>query len=222
MPVLRHASTRGRLARDEDTPVIIWPETVKAYLHRMGRDPVESCPKIEREAAQYMEALRPVLDQRDPPSRVLDIGCGLAVLDIHIARVYKSIVVRLLDGDGTGSRARGFRLQMEPWADVEAGHTMFRANVGGDVCPFVSVHRPGDFDMSCDLILSSRSWCHHYPASVYLDSVKRSLNPGGLLVVDIRAGTDGLDVLRGAGFEVVARVPDPSEKCGRFALTHWG
>lgn len=222
MPVLRHAHAYSRVARNENAPVIIWPDPVKAYLRRMGRDPVESCPKIETEAVQYMEALRPVLDSRDPPMRILDIGCGLALLDVHLARAYGPIVVRLLDGDGTAPRDRGFRLQMQAWADVEMGQAMFRANVDGAICPFVTVHQPGEFDFWVDLILSSRSWCHHYPATVYLDSVKRSLKPGGLLVVDIRAGTDGLDVLRGAGFEVVARVTDPSEKCGRFALTHWG
>lgn len=222
MPALWRGAAGGRVAGDEDTPVIFWPETVKTYLRRMGRDPVESCPKIEREAAQYLEALRPVLDQRDPPATVLDIGCGLGLLDVLIAQAYMPTTVHLLDGSGDPARrSRGYRLQMEAWNDVDMAATMFRANVYSGTCPFARVHRPGEFDIPADLILSSRSWCHHYPAAVYLASVKRSLAAGGLLVVDVRAGTDNLDVLRSAGFEVVARVPDPSEKCGRFALTHW-
>jgi len=197
---------------------IVWPDQVRDYLIRTGRDLDYSCPLIELAAVQKFAALWPVLAGRRPPESLLDIGCGLALIDVHLARAWPGVRVHLLDGDGTGAQDRGFKQTMTAWGDVAAGAAMMRANV--PACPPVTIHAPRPFHLAVDLIISSRSWGHHYPVSVYAESVVRSLNPGGLVVLDIRTGTSGLTQLAALGFEVVCRIPDPSEKCGRFALEY--
>jgi SAM-dependent methyltransferase len=196
---------------------IVWPDQVCGYLVRTGRDLDYSCPLIEDAAEQKFAALWPVLRDRPVPAALLDIGCGLALIDVHIARRWPHVRVHLLDGDGTAAQDRGFKPTMSAWGDVSAGAAMMRANA--PLSPVI-IHAPGRFHVPVDLIISSRSWGHHYPISVYADSVLRSLNPGGLLVLDIRTGTPGLSQLAALGFEVVCRIPDPSEKCARFALEY--
>jgi len=197
---------------------MIWPDQVRDYLIRSGRIPEYSCPMIEAHAVEKFAALVPVLAGRRPVRSILDIGCGLALVDVHLARTILLDAVHLLDGDGTAAQDRGFKPTMTAWADVEIGGMMMRANV--PACPPVTIHAPRPFHLAVDLIISSRSWGHHYPVSVYAESVVRSLNPGGLVVLDIRAGTSGLTQLAALGFEVVCRIPDPSEKCARFALEY--
>ena len=42
-----------------------------------------------------------------------------------------------------------------------------------------------------DLAISLLSWGFHYPVSTYLDQAHKLLRPGGVLIMDIRQGTDG-------------------------------
>lgn len=152
------------------------------------------------------------------PRVIMDIGCGQAILDILIAKHVELESVHLVDGDGSGTKRAGFRSAGKPWRDVGWGVVLFQANcpdtpvtgyrLGVDVIP----------DLQVDLVISSRSWGHHYPISEHLELVKRCLKPEGHLIIDIRNNTDGLSQLRSVGFSKVARIPDHSVKCTRWLL----
>ena len=47
-----------------------------------------------------------------------------------------------------------------------------------------------------DIIFSSISWGFHYPVSTYIDEVVKTLSERGHLIIDVRKGTDGLNILQ--------------------------
>lgn len=69
---------------------------------------------------------------------------------------------------------------------------------------------------------TASSWGHHYPAAVYAKQVARILVPGGIVIMDIRRKSMGIDEMRQAGFRYIGQVPDHSHKCYRWIFTHDG
>jgi hypothetical protein len=51
---------------------------------------------------------------------------------------------------------------------------------------------------SVDLIISLLSWGFHYPAATYLSQVYHLLSDDGVVVLDVRKGTGGVEALREA------------------------
>jgi len=51
-------------------------------------------------------------------------------------------------------------------------------------------------DARIDLVVSLISWGFHYPIDMYLEQVYDLMNDGGVLVTDLRRGTDGLRSLQ--------------------------
>lgn len=156
-------------------------------------------------------------------SDILDIGCGNCPrLDVHLARHYGgAATMHLLDGDRRippiGKEQVGFRQSTKAWKDRFAGVAYLRDRVPD--CRIVDHPPDPQRDIPCDLIVSFRAWGHHFPIGAYLDLARFSLRPGGRIVVDIRAGTDGLDVLRDGGFELISpNLELRSLKCGRWVL----
>ena len=43
-----------------------------------------------------------------------------------------------------------------------------------------------------DIVISLLSWGFHYPLNIYLDQVGKLLNNNGILIIDIREGSDGI------------------------------
>ena len=46
-----------------------------------------------------------------------------------------------------------------------------------------------------DLVISLISWGFHYPVEIYMDKVHDILSENGVIILDVRKGTGGLDVL---------------------------
>lgn len=132
---------------------------------------------------------------------ILDIGCGLAGVNVRVAEATGAQTIHLLDGDGTGPRKMGFMPETQAWFDVEAGAELVRANLPGRN---IVAHRadPGH-GIKADLILSLKSWGHHYPVETYLGLARRSLAPGARIIMDIRTGTDGEQAMVQSGFEML-------------------
>ena len=177
----------------------------------------------ETQAERQFADMRPTIDRwsRDLAIRsVLDIGCGLALIDIMIARHYLVDEVHLIDGDGSSQKGVGYDPDAVAWNDVRLGADMVRANVPDDDVIVTPHFAPGDWPRmgKFDLVISCRSWCHHYPAATYARQVAASLTPGGLVITDIRRKTNGLQTMLDAGFRVLERVPDPSDKLERLAF----
>jgi SAM-dependent methyltransferase len=148
---------------------------------------------------------------------VLDIGCGLAGIDALLVRKFGARRVHLLDGDGSASQVNGWNRATDAWNDVEKGVELVRVNGGPDI--EVITHIAGrqlQIDDQLDLVISLRSWGHHYPIPVYLPLVRQVLRSDGMLILDIRRKTDGVQQLEAAGFTQVGKIEDHSFKCDRL------
>lgn len=127
------------------------------------------------------------------PDRVLDIGAGLGLLDIALSRLWPKARFTLLDDDpSTNHLTYGYKEDTEIYSSI---HLMERTLLSNDLrSPDFEVVRVREIDSiknrRFDLVISTISWCWHYPASVYVDFVKRALVKGGHLIVDVRDKTD--------------------------------
>lgn len=161
---------------------------------------------------------------------VLDIGCGLAVMDIMLAKFAHVHTFHLLDGIGKGPKQQYTASAVEPWGSVHWGYDLMRANVPEDVS--ITKHVVADrqdteranrnLEVPVDMVMSLRSWGHHYPTSTYAELASRSLKSGGLLLLDIRAREDKQEmqceseVIMQHGFYYPEIVSPPKEsKCIR-------
>jgi len=53
-----------------------------------------------------------------------------------------------------------------------------------------------NFKEKFDLVISLISWGFHYPVSIYIDQVHDLLKPDGVLIIDVRKGSGGKDMLK--------------------------
>ena len=131
---------------------------------------------------------------------ILDIGCGVAGIDVFLNEHYKnnSPDFYLLDKTeiekkvfyGLKDKAAFYnslpvakKLLIENGVKEEKIHTQ---EVGED--------NKIKFGKKFDLVISLISWGFHYPVSTYLDQVYEMLNSGGTLIIDVRnvAGAEDL------------------------------
>lgn len=117
----------------------------------------------------------------DTCESILDIGCGVAGIDVLLKRRYPNAELRLMDGDGDDkTRMAGFGETMRPFANREVTEALLRKNR----IPFSGWVEPGTKEkLTFDLVISLLSCGWHYPATTYDVDAK-------LVIYDIRYGTD--------------------------------
>ena len=127
---------------------------------------------------------------KTPVLNFLDIGCGTGGVAIWVARHYPEASTHLIDGAAWGEKF-SWRDDGTPWADVGLALQLFKKHLPNRYVKAwpASPRRPAI--PKCDLIYSNCSWGHHYPIRTYLELVKKTLRPGGTLIVDIREGSSG-------------------------------
>jgi SAM-dependent methyltransferase len=164
--------------------------TTPGELRRLGQ-------RYENDLAAELSAFAQYLP--DSPPTVMDIGCGLGAIDLLLSRHYQhqaSFV--LVDRNEFTSRPYyGFRRVAAAYNSLEDTLTFLRTN-GMDTTKVTTVNvacDPFPQKVHADVVLSLLSWGHHYPISTYLDDVTEMLSLGGVLVVDVRKGTDGMALL---------------------------
>lgn len=179
---------------------IHFPTQVIEYLQKAKGDGFS----LEKQLARSDKQLKTVkhLFDRFNIQSMLDIGCGLGLSSIMIAKYSNMKYLGLLDGDGTGEIFHDFREDGKPWNDVKIAGILARANLPSRCkCDtFTPKDVPGY--MTVDMIVSFKSWGTHYPIGTYLGFAQRAVNPGGLVVVDLRPDDE---VFRGAQVARVAR-----------------
>ncbi len=131
-------------------------------------------------------------------SSVLDIGCGVAGIDVLLFRHFKgetSPTFHLLDKSAVDSRVfYGFKQQGSVYNSLEAARQLLVDNG----IPIDQIHLQEatddstiEFGRQFDLVISLISWGFHYPVSTYLDQVDQCMRQGAHLILDIRKDTDG-------------------------------
>lgn len=157
-----------------------------------------------------------------PPAaeNFLDIGCGLGGVAMWTTRHYPGATAHLIDGETQTEKWVSYQDGGQAWADVNIAVRLY-----AKYCPGRAVKAwPPDPTQQeippCELIFSNCSWGHHYPIETYLDMVRRTLRPKGVLIVDLRRseiGAHGAAVL-GRHFTRTGTV-DVGEK--KYTRTVW-
>ncbi len=182
-------------------PMLQWRQPTAA---RLG---IPLSPKIRIEAfvrrrvlrrqfaemmAQEYRSIRAQLPSR--PTRILDVGCGVAAIDALLFMHYgrrSDLQFFLLDRSELFDLPRyGFSTRREFYNSLSVAERLLRAN-GIDTARVHLLEAPKEPPLSLpavDLVVSLASWGFHYPVSTYLEPAWNALAPGGTLILDIRAG----------------------------------
>jgi SAM-dependent methyltransferase len=146
-----------------------------------------------QDVAEDFRLIEPCLPAK--AAATLDIGCGMAGIDVLLWRHYRQPLIHLLDGTGDTAVRILFHQAMSPYNSMEVA----RGLLEGNGVPAGRIKEwPPDSSLTlppCDFIISLLSWGFHYPVSTYLPLVGRCLRPGGRLILDVRKGHGGLNEL---------------------------
>jgi hypothetical protein len=131
-------------------------------------------------------------------SKILDIGCGVAGIDVLLHRHYdcdNDIKFYLLDKTNIDKKVYYF---FEKKGSFYNSLQIAKRILCDNGIPRKNIYLlevTADHDIKAesglDLVISLISWGFHYPVSVYLEQVYDSLNQGGRLIMDIRQSTGG-------------------------------
>ena len=130
---------------------------------------------------------------------IVDIGCGVAGLDVLLWRYYtmhgQEPYIWLLDKTHVEDKIwYGYREKAAYYNSLEVAERVMSINgVPDKNC---SSHAPGDYYFlranHVDLVVSSLAWGFHFPVMTYRDQVADVLAQHGVVIMWIRNGTDGV------------------------------
>ena len=122
------------------------------------------------------------------PAHIADIGCGAAINDIFLAREYEPRFT-LIDIEQTDEQYHGWASSGAGYASLASAKSLLEENgVDGDRILLVNPRNdPKSVDpVSPDLAISLYSCGFHYPIDEYLSLFLRTINRGGVVVLDVR------------------------------------
>jgi SAM-dependent methyltransferase len=151
-------------------------------------------------------------------SSVLDIGCGLGLIDLAIYKHYKdNCKLYLLDKTNSideNTSVRGFNQKYIFYNSLDSTKTTLADN--GVLLQDINTFEVSDeaveelSNRQFDIILSLLSCGWHYPIETYVNLIKKSLKPEGLLILDIRHDTGQLEYAK-EHFELLHTIINTAE-----------
>lgn len=143
------------------------------------------------------ESMAPYLPEKC--SKIVDIGSGLGGIDAVLNRHYGGFV-EVCPVDGQDDQPVVHR-----HAETFNSEKVTRAFLNANGVSRVSYFSPNALPKAATtkLVISVGSWCFHYPPGLYIEFVRRSLLPGGTLIVDCRRNKPYRGIL-GESFKEVA------------------
>ena len=148
-------------------------------------------------------------------SSILDIGCGVAGIDVFLQRHYQAGQPRffLLDKSQVEANVHyGFRQRGAFYNSLDVAKAVLVGN--GVAADKVSVLEATDdyalqVPQPVDLVISLISWGFHYPVETYVKTVHELLAEQGRLILDVRKETDGMACLNDWFSECMVIVDTP-------------
>lgn len=147
------------------------------------------------------------------PARILDIGCGMAGIDVFLYQHYRYYKHRpeivLADKQGVANViVCGFQPSKDHFShyhDFSLARQLLAVNgVPESQLTTWDLHDQGLPDTPSDVVISLLSWGFHYPIADYQPVVA----PGGVIIAECRIGTDGEAQLAQYGACTVVHVAD--------------
>ena len=134
-------------------------------------------------------------------SSILDIGCGVAGFDVFLGKHFRTGHPKFYLLDKT-------HVEKSVWYNLESKGAFYNSldiakrmlvqnNMPEEHIHLVEATDNNDIDINLeiDLIVSLISWGFHYPVETYLEKVYELLTHGGVLILDIRKGSSGIDAI---------------------------
>lgn len=123
-------------------------------------------------------------------SNILDIGCGIAGIDVLLNRFYESKSgvdkITLLDKEGCSEIYYNFETEAAHYNSLDLAKDFLRINGVKSTLETINITEQAFPNGNFDLVISLISWGFHYPVSTYLDVVYEHLADGGILILDVR------------------------------------
>lgn len=173
------------------------------YKQRVTRSFIEA-----RRAAtigrRYQRDIERTLDLVQPhlPARIeaaVDVGGGIGGLCLGLWRRFPSTLRRLFLLDRTEvtpTYYTGFRKEAAFYNSLDVGRRFLLENgVPPEVSRTVDAADEPFPDGPLDLVISTLAWGFHFPVSTYVEEARRALSREGALILHVRKGTDGEEVL---------------------------
>lgn len=143
-------------------------------------------------------------------NRSIDIGCGIAGINIFLARHYlptKPEIWLLDKNDDSPNRFEhyaGFQKETAAYNDLALSNFILQKNnIPGSQIFTVNVAKDDFPNKKFDVVISLLSWGFHYPVSYYLNTVRQNITKSSVVFIDIRRETNGLKDMENAFKEVV-------------------
>jgi SAM-dependent methyltransferase len=137
----------------------------------------------------------------------LDIGCGIAIVNIFIKEKLTDKFNKLILIDKTETDKEihyGFKDVASFYNSLElAKSTLIKNGFNKDK---INIIEPKDNNLNLnikfDFVISLIAWGFHFPVNTYLQEIYKNLNENGCLIIDIRKGTKGIEELKNVFKEV--------------------
>ena len=132
---------------------------------------------------------------------IVDVGCGIAGINIFLNQHYKDKAVQFFLLDKSKVEDNVFYLFKPKGAfynSLELAGDVLKANgIPQENIHLVEANDKNEMNIkqNVDLIISLISWGFHYPISTYLERAYELLNAEGRLIIDVRKNTDGEEAL---------------------------
>jgi SAM-dependent methyltransferase len=131
---------------------------------------------------------------------ILDIGCGLGLIDVLLYDYYKNTNLHLLDKTNDISKdtsIRGFNKEYIFYNSMDATKEILMTNGVPYDKIYIYETTPENLkqirEKKYELIISLLSCGWHYPIETYVDLIKNTLTKDGILILDIRHNTGQLE-----------------------------
>jgi SAM-dependent methyltransferase len=164
---------------------------------RFGRTRIKTCYQADMQ--QEYQSIRAWLPEQC--AVVLDIGCGVAGIDLYLHHHYADHAVQffLLDKSVIDANVYYlFQSRASFYNSLAVAKTfLVRNGIAPEQVQLLEANDRNEIamDVPVDVTLSLLSWGFHYPVSTYLDRVYALLRDDGVVILDVRKGTDGMAVL---------------------------
>ena len=122
------------------------------------------------------------------PSNIMDIGCGLGIINIFLNQFYKNKPhFYLLDKNRIDTKIKyGFNKNYESYNDLfETKNILLENDIDSGCINIFDVEKQFQINKKMDLVISLKSMGYHYPINTYIELFKNCCTKDTIFIYDI-------------------------------------
>lgn len=158
---------------------------------------IEKKETLIRNLNKYINKIKLYLPEN--PKKIVDIGCGLAILDVFLYNFYKKddITFYLFDRHKIDKEIHyaytenpSFYNNLEYSKEICIDNGIKEQNI-----QIVKASKENLSELSnIDLVISTLAWGFHFPVSIYVKEVYDMISPNGICILDVRKDEDLIEL----------------------------